>query len=197
MLRGPIEKLWLRLLMRRRNEFESLALRRHFSRRYGIDIGLYSYGCFDPARIPAGTSIGRYCSFALTATILNANHGLGLLGQTPYFYLEALGVVDRETVPRTACKISDDVWVGHNATILPSVGNVGRGAAIGAGAVVTRDVPPYAVVVGAPARVVRYRFDPPTIDRIEGSRWWEQPPSALRRLVREDPEFVFDPAGRG
>src|SRR3546814_5057005 len=101
----------------RRKELDSVALRRLFADRYGIEVGLYSYGCFDPLRIPAGTVIGRYCSFATNAAILNANHGLGFIGLTPYLYLTSLGVVERETVARTRCTVSDDVWIGHNAEI--------------------------------------------------------------------------------
>jgi len=193
MLSRLIEKVRLRLL--RRREMDGMALRRHFAARYGIQIGLYSYGCFDPMRIPAGTIIGRYCSFAPSAVILNANHGVGFLGLTPYFYMPQLGVVDRETVPRSRCTVSDDVWIGHNAVILASVGRIGRGAVIGAGAVVTRDVPDYAIVTGVPAKVARLRFDPDTIARIEATRWWEGTPADLRRLVAENPALVFAPAG--
>lgn len=195
MLGRLLDRLKLRIL--RRRELDSLALRRLFAARHGIEIGLYSYGCFDAARIPPGTIIGRYCSFAPNAVILNANHGIGFLGLTPYFYLTSLGVVDRETVPRTRCIVSDDVWIGQNAVILPSVKRIGRGAAIGAGAVVTKDVPDYAVVTGVPAALSRLRFDTDTIARIEASRWWERTPAELRRLVEDDPSFVFDPAGRG
>lgn len=193
MLGRIYEKALLRLL--RRRELDSVALRRLFATRHGIEIGLHSYGCFDPARIPRDTVIGRYCSFAPNAVILNANHGVGFLGMTPYFYLTSLGVVDSETVARTRCTVSDDVWVGQNAVILPSVARIGRGAAIGAGAVVTKDVPDYAVVTGVPGRVARMRFDPETIARIEASRWWERTPAELRELRETDPDFVFDPAG--
>lgn len=193
MLSRLVEKVRLRLL--RRREMDSLALRRHFAARYGIEVGLYSYGCFDPMRIPAGTVIGRYCSIAPNAVILNANHGVGFLGLTPYFYMPHLGVVDRETVPRTRCTVSDDVWIGHNAVILASVRSIGRGAVIGAGAVVTRDVPDYAIVTGVPAKVARLRFDPDTIARIEATRWWDGTPDDLRRLVVDNPELAFEPAG--
>jgi acetyltransferase-like isoleucine patch superfamily enzyme len=68
--------------------------------------------------------------------------------------------------------IGSDVWIGTDAMVLSGV-TVGHGAVIAARAVVTRDVPPYAIVAGVPARVVRYRFDPETIDRLLAMRWWE------------------------
>ena len=63
---------------------------------------------------------------------------------------------------------------GHNSIIMPGVGRIGDGAVVAAGAVVNKEVPPYAVVVGNPARVVRYRFDPETIERLLAEKWWEK-----------------------
>ena len=68
--------------------------------------------------------------------------------------------------------IGHDVWIGAGTHVLSGV-TVGTGAVIGAGSVVTRDVPPYAVAVGAPARVVRFRFDEDIIRRLLESQWWE------------------------
>ncbi len=175
------------------DQLTGTALRRRFARR-GVTIGLYSYGCFDLARVPAGVTIGRYCSVAPSAHIFLRNHGTDFLGLTTYLYNDALGVVDESRIPLATLVIGDDVWIGHNATLLPGVGSVGRGAVIGAGAVVTRPVPPYAIVAGNPARLVRMRFGPAAIAGIEATRWWEGTPDDLRRLARERPELAFDPA---
>ncbi|WP_443024984.1 CatB-related O-acetyltransferase [Sphingomonas sp. Leaf4] len=169
------------------------ALRKRFAAR-GVTVGLYSYGCFDLARVPPGVTIGRYCSVAAGARMFLRNHGLGFLGLTPYFYNEALGVVDGSTLAPATLIIGDDVWIGHDAILLPGVGSVGRGAVIGAGAVVTRPVPAYAIVAGNPARLLRMRFDAATIAAVEATRWWEGTPDDLRRLVREQPGLAFDPA---
>jgi len=186
-----MERMRLRKMMR--DEFEGAELRRHFVERYGISVGLYSYGCFDPARIARNTQIGRYCSFAPTAYVFNGNHGLSFLSLHPYLYNPALGVVEKETIQRTVCVFEDDVWVGHNAIVLPSVRRVGRGAVIAAGAVVTRDIPPYAIVAGNPATVKRYRFEPDVIAQIESTRWWTLSRVELAAWVREKPDLVYGP----
>lgn len=175
------------------DEFTSLKLREQYRTR-GIDIGLYSYGCFDPKRVPPGVTIGRYCSFAPSAQIFLRNHGLQFIGLTAYLYNEKLGVVDRDMMPSASLVVGDDVWVGHNATIAPGVETIGRGAAIAAGAVVTRPVPPYAIMGGNPARLIRMRFLPEVIAAIEATRWWERDLAGLRDLVRENPDLVFRPA---
>jgi acetyltransferase-like isoleucine patch superfamily enzyme len=75
-------------------------------------------------------------------------------------------------MPNAGLSIGNDVFIGHNAIILPTVEQIGDGAIIGAGSVVHKDVAPYAVVTGNPARVVRYRFSEKTIAQLLESRWW-------------------------
>lgn len=153
----------------------SPTLRRIFREHHGIDVGLYSYGgCFDLGRITGHTNIGRYCSFAEGVCILNRNHPLKFKSTHPYFFNTALGYVNKQTIPFRELVIGNDVWVGRNAIILPSVCRIGDGAVIGAGTVVTTDVPDYAVVVGNPGRVVKYRFTEATIKVLRDSRWWEK-----------------------
>ena len=81
--------------------------------------------------------------------------------------------------------IENDVWIGLNVVIMDGI-TIGDGAVIGSGAVVTRDIPPYAVAVGIPARVIRYRFDPETIERLLKTRWWDRPPEVIARLPQGD-----------
>lgn len=190
-LRIRLERVRLRKLLA--NEFESQELRRFFAERYGITVGLYSYGCFDATRIPKNTQIGRYCSFAPTSYVFNGNHGLAFLSLHPYLYNPALGVVEKESIQRTVCVFEDDVWVGHHAIVLPSVRRVGRGAVIAAGAVVTRDVPAYAIVAGNPATIKRYRFEPEVIALIEETRWWTLSRDQLTAVVRDKPELAYGP----
>ena len=191
LLRSISEKIRLRVLIR--NEYESLALRRWFASRWGVEVGLYSYGCFDPWRIPARTRIGRYCSFAKTARILDANHPIDALTTHPYLYEKRFGLVQEDLIDPAWINIEDGVWVSHNATITPGCKHIGRGAIIGAGAIVTKDVPAYAIVVGAPGKVLRYRFDEELRRAIDESRWWELDKSALGAVARSNIALLMHP----
>lgn len=182
-------RVWRQLILKLVGRLEgghlySLTLRRIFRRYYGIEVGLFSGGgCFVPGNLiagPRGITIGRYCSLAWSMHTFNANHPMNLISSHAMFYNPALGLVDRDIVPRTRLEIGNDVWIGYNAIILSSVHTIGDGAVIGAGAVVHQDVPPYAVVVGNPARVVRFRFSAGTIQELRASRWWEKSPEELK-----------------
>jgi len=79
--------------------------------------------------------------------------------------------------------LGNDVWIGANTLIMGGI-KVGDGAIIGAGAVVTKDIPAYAIAVGCPAKVIRYRFDEPTIGRLLALQWWNKPDQEIRNLAR-------------
>jgi len=106
--------------------------------------------------------IGNHVMFAPDVTIRGGNHNISVVGK---FMTQV-----REKRPEDDIKvvIEDDVWVGSNVTILKGV-TVGRGSVIGAGAVVTKNIPPYAIVAGVPAKVIRFRFDVPTILKHEAA----------------------------
>jgi tetrahydrodipicolinate N-succinyltransferase len=87
--------------------------------------------------------------------------------------------------------IGNDVWTGHNVNILPGV-SVDDGAVIGAGSVVTKDVPPYAIVAGVPAQVRRMRFPERTIERLLRLKWWELELSELSGLPFRDIDRCLD-----
>jgi acetyltransferase-like isoleucine patch superfamily enzyme len=177
-----------------KDQFRSKLLRKYFYKKYKIKVGLYSYGCFSLKRIPAGTTIGRYCSFAPTSYIFNGNHGVEFISTHAFLYNPNLGVVKCEKIKRKQLFVSDDVWIGHNAIILPSVASIGRGAIIGAGAIVTKDVPPYSVVAGNPARIVKFRFTPEIISKIEDTKWWEKDLIELMEDLKFSQEKFYNPS---
>lgn len=90
--------------------------------------------------------------------------------------------------------IGHDVWLGRNALILSGV-NIGDGAVIGAGAVVVKDIPPYAIAAGNPARVIRYRFDRQQIAALEKIQWWNWDDSKINSilplLMEDSPERLI------
>lgn len=125
--------------------------------------------------------IGKFCSIACGARFLfnSANHALGSLSTYPFpIFYEEWGL-DRSHVTeawdnRGDIIVGSDVWIGYEAVILSGV-TIGDGAIIGARAVVTKDVPPYTIVGGAPARAIRRRFSEDTIAALLDIRWWDWP----------------------
>lgn len=188
-------KFFINVLVRylKRDELKSVTLRKIFKAHYGIDVGLYSYGCFDGARVNPGRTFGRYCSISSTSRFLGRNHGVHFLSLHPYFYNEKLGFVDSDMIGMNRCHVGDDVWVGDYALILPSVDYIGRGAIVGAGSVVTKNVPPYAIVAGNPAKVIRYRFEPHVIDAIEKTQWWLMEEKDLKNFFESHRSLFFSP----
>jgi virginiamycin A acetyltransferase len=131
--------------------------------------------------------IGRYTAIAAGVTFImnGANHALD--GFSTYPFPIFGGDWAARTPPdlfegnsRGDTVVGNDVWIGHRATILPGT-RIGDGAVIGALAVVGSDVPPYAVVVGNPGRVVRIRFTPDTVRRLLAVAWWDWPADAVAR----------------
>jgi acetyltransferase-like isoleucine patch superfamily enzyme len=159
-------------------EMLSVSLRQVMRQHHGVEAGLHSYGCFDPSRFTSCT-IGRYVSIGPGARVFRRNHPTDRISLHPYFYNTTLGVSAAETMPPRALEISDDVWIGANAVLLPGCGRIGRGAVIGAGAVVTRDVPDYAVAAGNPARIIRQRFPAEIQDMLHQTHWWTLPKDDL------------------
>lgn len=126
-----------------------------------IEVGDYSYGPLNVIQSSEGAKliIGKYCSIAEAVTfILNSDHPLDRFSTYPF--KNKLGI-DKHSEAQTKGDIfiEDDVWIGYGALIMSGV-HIGRGAVIGAGAIVTSDIAPYAIAVGIPARIVKYRFEP-------------------------------------
>ncbi|MDE3061108.1 MAG: CatB-related O-acetyltransferase [Pseudomonadota bacterium] len=155
----------------------------------GFEIGEFSYGAPRVRFAHSGSrlSIGKYCSFADQVEVfLGGNHRTDWITTYPFAALpnlwqDALKVPDVD-VSRGDVTIGHDVWFGAGATVLSGV-TIGSGAVIAARAVVTRDIPPYAVAAGVPARVVRLRFSEMVVAQLLEAAWWNLPRDQVRDLV--------------
>lgn len=149
---------------------------------YDSSLGKYSYLGYDCEIV--NCEIGAFCSIAGSVIIGGAQHPLNWVSTSPVFYNIAGGTgqhLGDLIVPKTKrTTIGNDVWIGHRAIIMAGV-TIGDGAVIGAGAVVTKDVPPYAIVGGVPANIIRYRFDDKIITELQNSKWWDLPDKELRK----------------
>lgn len=126
-------------------------------------------------------SIGRYCSIGQNCLIGPNIHPIERMSTSAVFYSKSWGVVEHSEKSYFNVKpvvIENDVWVGAYAVIMPGV-RVGTGAIIGANSVVTKDIPDYAIAVGTPATVIKYRFDNSTIRKLQSSKWWEKKPEEV------------------
>lgn len=165
----------------------SPTLRRVYLDYYGITIGYFTYGAgLVPGVFWPGTVIGNFCSFAGGIRVLRRNHPTARISQHPLFYSRGAGLVQADTNPaivENPLVIGHDVWIGLNVIICPGCRNIGNGAIVGAGAVVTRDVPSYTIVGGNPARPIRKRFSPEIEAVVAASEWWLLPlPELMKHL---------------
>jgi phosphonate metabolism protein (transferase hexapeptide repeat family) len=131
------------------------------------------------------TDVGKFCSIAAHTRINPGNHPLERVALSHFTYRSSaydLGADDGSFFDWRRgfrCVMGNDVWIGHGAIVLPGV-KLGNGAAVGAGSVVTKDVPPFAIVVGNPGRVLRYRFAPEIVAALERIAWWDWSHDQLR-----------------
>lgn len=124
-------------------------------------------------------TVGKFCSVASFVRINPGNHpAYSRIAQHHFTYRSAefgMGEDDEAFFAWRkdgAVTIGNDVWIGHNASVMPGV-TIGNGAVIGTAAVVTKDVEPYSVVAGVPAKKIKMRFDDSLIEKIERCRWWD------------------------
>ena len=175
--------------------YYSITIRRIFRKYYGVDVGMYS-GCggFSPRIFKAGTTIGRYTTVTSTVRAFNANHTINTKSSHALFFEPGLGMAKKNPITRKKLTVGNDVFIGHNAIILPSVTLIDNGVYIGSGAVVTKNPPPYSIVVGNPAKVIGYRYDEQHINEIVNSKWWEK---SLHELEKELDSFHVPLDGSG
>ena len=143
------------------------------------DIGAWTYGSPDCRYQSFGTAklkIGKFCSIAPDVRIfLAGEHPTTTVSTYPFAYMFKDGAaLLRNNGSKGDVVIGNDVWIGDGALILSGV-TIGDGAIIAARAVVTRDVSPYSITGGVPAKVIKMRFDPLTVERLLTIAWWDWP----------------------
>lgn len=151
-----------------------------------FSIGDYSYGRIEVVGSVGRVTVGRFCSIAEDVQAIMVGHNPDWITTYPFPALadrwpEAQGI-EGHPKPMGDLVIGHDVWIGQRALLMGGI-SIGHGAIIGAGAVVTRDVAPYAVAVGAPAATTRMRFSEEKIDRLLRLAWWDWPEDKIRRNV--------------
>ncbi len=137
------------------------------------------------------TDVGKFCSIAAQARINPGNHPVGRAAMNHFTYRSsAYGLGDDDPAffdwrRSFRCRLGHDVWIGHGVVVLPGV-SLGNGAVAGAGAIVTKDVPAWTIVVGNPAKVLRPRFPDRVAEAMERIAWWDWDHDRLRAAM---PDF--------
>lgn len=153
------------------------------ARLNGVTMDDYSY--IGKCSILHNTKIGKYCSISACCVIGLPGHPTNHLSTSPLFTSPSNALREKwvkENVFKTEInvEIGNDVWIGYGAMI-PNNIKVGDGAIIAAGAVVTKDVPPYAIVGGVPARIIKFRFSQEVIERLLDLRFWDRPETEIKK----------------
>lgn len=160
-------KLYLeRKKWRKRNKHNYTYIKNLFcSQNVKVGIGTYGGICLLNDIQNVVLKIGSYCSIAEEVVfILGADHPTKYISTFPFKY-KFFDQMYLEAISKGDIIVDDDVWIGYGATIMSGV-HIGQGAVVAAGAVVTKDVPPYAIVGGVPAKVIKYRFEPEMIKEL-------------------------------
>ena len=149
-----------------------------------VTMGRFSYSGYG-CRIN-NCDIGAFCSISENVSIGFGEHRLDYVSTSPVFNIgnNILGTnfAKHDRAPEPKTKIGNDVWIGLNVIILAGV-TIGDGAVIGAGSVVTKNVPPYGIWGGVPARQLRQRFDKETVDKLILLAWWDWPEEQIVALA--------------
>ncbi len=153
-------------------------------------IGRHSYTGMNSLII--NSKIGKFCSISWRVTIGPANHNYSLPSTHSFLYndfnkLKPLNYTGYDRF-NEECIIGNDVWIGCNSTILRGV-SIGDGAVVGAHSLVNKDVPPYSIVVGNPAKIIRFRFEQNIIDKMLDLKWWNW----SNKKIRMNFEFFENP----
>ena len=129
------------------------------------------------------TNVGRYCSISWNVSATGNTHDYKRASAHPFTHLSSFGFLNQGgSLEYETITIGNDVWIGANTCILAGI-TIGNGAIIGAGGVVTKDIPPFAIAVGNPAKVIKYRFSDDIARMIIKAEWWNWPHSLIKEHI--------------
>lgn len=170
---GILKKISIKLCCTfEQGEFKTTTLRKIREEIDDVVVGKYSYGWINN-NFSGPAKIGSYCSIANGVVRIAVNHPYNMITTHPILYNPDLGYSLEDNRIWNEINIGNDVWIGRNVIILPSVSSIGDGAIIGAGSVVTKNVKPYEIVGGSPARKIKDRFSCRDAEKIMKSKWWD------------------------
>ncbi|WP_308215743.1 CatB-related O-acetyltransferase [Priestia aryabhattai] len=172
----------LRLIIYRKSVFGQVGKKNRFTKGVFIseDAKIGSYNYFGPYSMVNNASIGNYCSIAPSVKIGQGEHSLHFVTT----YQKISKKVINYSLNTSPAVIGNDVWCGANVVIKQGV-TVGTGAVIGANSVVTKNIPEYAICVGAPAKVIKFRFSQEEIDKIKNTNWYDYDIDEAINIVNE------------
>jgi acetyltransferase-like isoleucine patch superfamily enzyme len=152
-----------------------------------FDSTIDSYTYVGPKTEIVCAAIGKFCSIARNCSIGLASHSIKNISTSPIFTEKHNGtgyswssVNSTQEIKRV--NVGNDVWIGINVIVMAGV-KIGNGAIIGAGTLVTKDIPDYAIAVGIPAKVIKYRFESSVIEKLLDLKWWDLPESKLKKNI--------------
>jgi len=189
---NKIQKLLRLFQYRNRKIFGSIGVGNFFAKDSYIDdnavVGNNNY--FGTRCMILYADIGNYCSIAPHVIIAPANHSIDFI-TTANVIVNRINSYSFDLFQSRAV-IGNDVWIGANVVIAQGV-KIGNGAVVGANSFVNKDIPPYAIAVGSPAKVIRYRFSDDLQKLISESKWWDmeldEAVKTVERISQEYPEF--------
>ena len=147
-------------------------------------LGRHSYYGANFIRMHPESTVGAFCSIGQNVVVGPSQHPTNWLSTSPFQYVELRKITEDQVIypySNDPTHIGNDVWIGNNAIIKDGV-SVADGCIIASNAVVTHNTPPYAVLAGVPARVIRYRFSPQIISELMALKWWELPDTEIAKL---------------
>ncbi len=193
---GKLKRIYIRLKFSRKNKLSSIVRIGRNVHLNKCDLDFHArvaeYATLQHTQIGEYSSVGRYakivhtnigkfCAISWDVTINAISHPHTNLSISAFPYVPYVGdFVDKRIQAHAEVEIKNDVWIGANVVVMPNI-TIGNGAIIGAGAVVTKDVPDYAVVAGVPAKIIKYRFSDEIISDLLKLKWWNWD----RKIIKE------------